>query len=263
MGTTGKSSGKGKGGGNGKISTTPISPTKEKEPEKITGFDFTQLSSGEQKQKIKELQEAMGQSGLEAGDPDASPNGKLYVNTGKSMCINAYLNSDGKDWHSSYTDWGGLINKQWIQNAIQKLDNGMKPLSESVQGYKYVSPEAFGKMIGIPMSESDANKLISNIESGATAKNTLLDVFKNTNYVNKGYTSMTYVPEHGSYDGQPVRLNIVMTKGKDAIVTSNHKEHEILGGRGQKYDFKDARVETVYSKAKGKYIKQLVVDVVI
>ena len=79
--------------------------------------------------------------------------------------------------------------------------------------------------------------------------------------MNKGYTSLTYLPEHGSYDNQPVRLDVTLRKGTNAIVTKNTKEHEILGGRGLKYNFKNAHVEEVYSKTLKKKIKQLVIDV--
>lgn len=242
------------GGNAGGAGTTPKMPE---------GFDFTELSESKQIAKIKQLQVDMGQDGYEAGNPNASPNGKLYVNTGKSMCINSYLNSDGKTYKSDFTDWDDIISESWVKNAITQLDSGMKPLTENVKGYKYMSPEALGKLLGLDISQKNINQFIDKLETDKSYNQKLDQILQNTDYTHKGYTSMSYVPEHGSYDNQPVRLNLVMTKGQPAIITNNHAEHEIVGGRNTKYNFTSGHVENVYSKAAKKYIKQLVIDVFI
>jgi len=227
------------------------------------GFDFTKLSESGQLSKVKEMQNAMGQTGDEAGKINVSSSNKLYVNTAKSMCINLYLNTDGATYDSKHTDWGHLISEGWVKDAIKKLDKGMKPLSESVMGYKFVSPEGFSKMTGLEVNEKNIGTLINLMETDKSTQQKTNQLLQNLDYTNKGYTSMTYLPEHGSYDNMPIRLNFVMRKGSGAIVTNNHPEHEIVGARGAKYNFTGARVEENYSKAAHKKIKQLVVDVYI
>ena len=164
------------------------------------GLDFTKMTSSEQLQKIQEMQNAMGQTGLEAGNPNASSNNKLYVNTGKSMCINKYLNTDGASIDSDFTDWDNLISKSWVKDAIGKLDKGMKPLSESVKGYKYMTPEALGKMLNMDISQKNINTLISQIATDKSAQQKLNQALQNTDYTHKAYTSISYIPSHSSYD---------------------------------------------------------------
>lgn len=219
-----------------------------------SAFSFENMSENEAQSKIKEMQAAMGQSGYEAGDPNAGPSGKLYANTGKAFNINAYLMSDGKTIKSDKTDWHNYITKAWVQNAINKMDAGMKPLSESVQTFRYIGFDALKKMLGVKGTSID--KFVDKIQSGKGKD--FSELLKNADYTHKGYTSTTYKPEHGSYDEYAVRLDIKMSEGVNAIVTNNHKEHEIVGKHHQKYDFPGTwHVETTKS---GK--KQLVLDVV-
>ena len=71
---------------------------------------------------------------------------------------------------------------------------------------------------------------------------------------------MSYLPEHSTYDSLPVRIDYVMRKGTNAIVTNNKPEHEIIGARGSKYNFTgDYSVEESYSTAAKKKVKQLVI----
>ena len=64
---------------------------------------------------VKELRNAMGQTGNEAGDPFTNPNSKIYANSGKAFNINAYLNSDGETIKSDMTDWDKYISKTWVK----------------------------------------------------------------------------------------------------------------------------------------------------
>ena len=226
----------------------------------VKGFSFEGLSAQDIDKKIKELQAEMGQNGYEAGDPNASPNNKLYVNTGKSMNINAYLLSDGDTIYSSDSNWNGLIDKSWVKNAIKQIDSGMKPLTQSVQTYRFLNGDALGKMLGLSaLNSSTIKNMINTLEGGGHVKTTFTDLLKNVDYTHKAYTSTTYVPEHGSYGDKDVRLNIVAKKGTNAIVTNNIKEHEIVLGRNQKYQFTGGwKIETTKT---GK--KQLVLDVII
>lgn len=223
-------------------------------------FSFDGLSQSEQMNKIAELQFAMGQTGFEAGDPNTNPDNKLYVNTGKSMNINAYLLSDGENINSSDSNWNGLINKAWIKNAIKKIDAGMAPLSESIQTTRFISGGALGKMLGLNVDNNNVGKFIETIQNNPEAKQAFTNVLKGTSYTHKAYTSTTYLSEHGTYDTKDIRLNITLKKGTPAIVTNNHAEHEILAGRNAKYDFSKAKWKIIKTK-KGK--SQLVIDVTI
>ena len=222
-------------------------------------FSFEGLSSGEIKDKISELQGEMGQTGYEAGNPNTNPDNKLYVNTGKSMNINAYLLSDGKSFYSDGSNWNNLISEPWIKNAIKQIDKGMKPLSQDIQTYRFLNSPAFGKMVGLNglKGEESMNKFFNQLENSEKIKNDFTNLLKNVDYTHKAYTSTTYVPEHGTYGDKDVRFNIIGQKGTNAIITNNHKEHEILFGRNVKYQFTGGwHIET--SKG-GK--KQLVIDV--
>lgn len=231
--------------------------------EPISGFDFVPLSDSEREAKIKELQQTMGQSGDEAGKynlPKGS-NQKMYVNCSKSFDINYYL-ATGKvgSPQSSWTDMG--YNETKIKNDIQKIDNGMKPLSESIKGYKYADGATLGRLIGLDsITNSNIKQLISTLESDKVAQADFATRLKETDYTHKGYTSMSYLPEHSTYDSAPVRLDFVMRQGTDAIVTNNSPEHEIIGHRDAKYNFTgNYKVEEVYSTALGKKVKQLVIE---
>lgn len=222
-----------------------------------TAADLSSMSRREQREFIDQLRTEMGQTGYEAGDPDASPRDKLYVNTGKSFCINTYLLTDGKTYDApSLTDWGSLINERWVQNAIRQMDSGMKPLTRDIRTARFMSAEAASKMLGVDLN----SRTIEALESNAGARSAFRDVLKNVDYTHKAYTSTTYTGTHGSYEENPVKLNIVARKGTNAIITANHREHEIILGRDSHYNFSrnGFHVETLPS---GK--KQLVIDVVI
>lgn len=231
--------------------------------ETYDGFDFTKLSSAEQKAKIQEMQEAMGQTGDEAGKHNL-PHGssaKMYVNCSKSFDINYYL-ATGKvgSPQSSWTDIG--YTKSDIQSDIQTMDAGMKPLSESIKAYKYADGSSLGRLLGdSQITNTTIKSLISALENDSVAASDFATRLQNTEYTHKGYTSMSYLPTHGTYDSLPVRLDFVARKGTNAIVTNNTPEHEIIGARDSKYHFTgNFHVEEVYSEAAGKTIKQLVIE---
>lgn len=202
-----------------------------------------------------ELRNKMGQDGDEAGIATTNPSNKLYVNSGKSFNINKFLNTDGKSIKSENTDWDHYIDKPWVKNAIKQIDAGMKPLPESVKTYRYLSGDSLGYMTGL--FDSDFGTFINKLESGTISGKDFSTVLQNTNYVHKGFSSTTYEPKHGTFDNRDIKLNMVFTKGTPAIVTNNHKEHEILGGRNLKYNFTGGwKIETTST---GKH--QLVLDV--
>ena len=207
--------------------------------------------------QIKQLQQEMGQTGMEAGNPNETPNGKLYAKTGKAFNINAFLNSDGATILSDYSNWNGLVDKPWVQNAIKQLDKGMKPLSQAVQVSRYVDGDSLGYMVpGMGVDKSNFNTFLGKLESGEISPKAFQTALKDVNYTHKGYTSTTYEKSHGSYGGRDVRLNIVMRQGTPSIVTNNHAEHEIVAGRNLPYHFTGGyHVDTLPS---GK--KQLVLD---
>ena len=229
----------------------------------IEGFDFTKLTPSEQLAKVKELQGLMGQTGDEAGKYNL-PHGsseKMYVNCSKSFDINYYL-ATGKvgSPQSSWTNAGyGLSG---ILSDIKKMDSGMKPLTESVKGYKYAEGNALGRMLGMDnITNSNIQQLINTLETDNVAKQDFATKLKDTSYTHKGYTSVSYIPQHSTYDSMPIRLDFVLQKGTKAIVTNNTPEHEIVGDRNVKYNFTGKyKVENVYSTAKGGYVKQLVIE---
>ena len=215
----------------------------------------TEITSQDQ---IKQLQKDMGQDGYEAGDPNETPNGKLYVKTGKAFNINAFLNSDGATINSMHSNWNGLVEKPWIQNAIKQIDKGMKPLSENIQVSRFVDGDSLGYMIpNIGVDNGNFQKFVNKLESGEISAQSFQTALKDVDYTHKGYTSTTYAQTHGSYGNRDVKLNMVMRKGTPAIVTNNHAENEILGGRNMKYNFTGGY--KVVTMPNGK--KQLILDV--
>ena len=247
----------GLGGKKGMVGKTPIN-------EAPTGLDFTKLSDSEQQAKIKEMQSAMGQTGDEAGKYNLSKgsSSKMYVNCSKSFDINYYLNTGNVGSpQSTWTTSGGYTESD-IKSDIAKMDSGMKPLSESVMGYKYSDGNALGKMLGTEtINNGNIQSLINTLQTDKVAQQDFVTTLKEAQYTHKGYTSMSYLPEHSTYDSSPIRFDFVMKKGTDAIVTNNKPEHEIIGHRDAKYNLTgNYKVEEVYSKAAGKKVKQLIIE---
>ena len=201
--------------------------------------DISGLTSSEQLDKIQQLQQAMGQTGDEAGlrNPPGGNKNKLYVNTSKAFDINYYLltgvvGSPDSNW----TDFG--YTERMMKNDIEKIDSGMKPMSEALATYRYMNVKSLSKMLGIsPLFINSFYNQASNGTLDDTAKAKFSEVLKSTDYTHKGYTSLSYVKEHSTFDKYPIRLKAVIDKGTPAIVTNNHPEHEIVAGRGLKYNF--------------------------
>ena len=223
-----------------------IKSAKTKEMPADSEIPLSGLGSGEMisakditRDDIDELQRQMGQTGLEAGDPDASPRNKLYVNSKKSLNINTYLTTDGETIHSPYSDWDSLgYTKADVERAIEKIDSGMRPLVDSFKLYRYVDGDSLGMMLDDSrINNRTINGLIRDLESGRRDIRDLSAALQNTDYTHKAYTSTTYLASHGTYESRRVMLNIVATKGTPGIITANHREHEILLGRGLKYTF--------------------------
>ena len=222
--------------------------------ESIEGFDFTTLTDAEQKAKVKQMQQEMGQTGDEAGKYNLShgDSKKMYVNCSKSFDINYFL-ATGKvgSPQSTWTDAG--YTKADIEADIAKMDAGMKPLSESVMGYKYADGSTLGRMLGLDaLTNSTIAKLVKTLQSDKVAAADFATRLAETDYTHPAYTSMSYVPSHGSYDYLPVRIDFVARKGTKAIVTNNSPEHEIIGARGLKYHFTGKfKIEQPYSTTLG------------
>ena len=222
------------------------SAKRKEEPPVESEVPLSSLGSGEMisakeitRDDVEELQRQMGQTGLEAGDPDATPRNKLYVNSKKSLNINVYLTTDGETIHSPYSDWDSIgYTKQDAERAIKQIDSGMKPLVDSFKLYRYIDGDSLGMMLDDSrINNRTIQKLINDLESGRKDINDLGAALKNTDYTQKAYTSTTYVASHGTYESRPIMLNIVATKGTPGIITANHREHEVLLGHGLKYNF--------------------------
>ena len=209
------------------------------------------------------LRKQMGQTGYEAGDPNASPHNKVYVKTSKAFNINAYLNSDGKTIDSDNSDWQNLgYTKKDAENAIKQIDAGMKPLPKNISVVRFIGGTALKNMFGLNTSSGqDLQNFIARLETDKTAQANFQTVLQNTQYTQKGYSSTTTVQQHPAFDDRAVRINMVMRSGTPAIVTKNDAEMEVLGGRGLKYNFKPQfRVQTIKSRTSGRIVKQLVID---
>lgn len=221
--------------------------------------------SSTQLTKIRQLQRDMGQTGDEAGRADL-PTGsrqKLYVRTSKAFDINYYLNTGivgapGSDWTTrmGYT-------KDMIESDIRKIDSGMKPMSESMIAYRYVTQESLANILGV--SRSDVSSYIASMKSDPEGTGKLLGgVLKTTDYVQKAYSSLSYDKRHSTFDQYPIRFRTVVAQGTPAIVTNNTAEHEILGGRNSRYDFTgDVRIVNERSAATGRNQDYLEIDVVL
>lgn len=209
---------------------------------------------------VDDLQRQMGQTGLEAGDPNAAPRDKVYVKTSKAININAYLRSDGRTVHdpTGYSEWERLgYTTADAARAVRQIDAGMKPLPYGVRLTRFVGGDALGAILGNPrITESNVGRIIRSLDTPA-GRAKFAAALGSADYTEKAYTSTTYLQEHPSFDTRQVRLNIVAKKGTPAIATSNHTESEILLGRGAKYKFTGGfRVVTT-----PKGVRQLEIDV--
>ena len=185
------------------------------------------------------LRERMGQTGYEAGDPDARPRDKVYVKTSKSFNINAYLRSDGAEIRSPYSDWDRYgFSRADAAAAVRQIDAGMKPLPESIKLTRFVDGDALGAILGNPaITAGSIQTFLQQLAGSADSQSLLRGALQAANYVEKGYSSTTYLQSHPSYDARDIRLNIVARPGTPAIMTANHAEHEVLIGRSVKYNF--------------------------
>ena len=204
----------------------------------------------------------MGQTGYEAGDPNASPDNKVYVKTSKAFNVNAYLRSGERSVH----DTSG--NSQWeylgyttadAARAVQQIDAGMKPLPEDIRLTRFVGGDALGAMLGNPrITRANVGRIIQSL-STPQGQAKFAAALVGADYTERAYTSATYLQSHPAFDTRQVRLNIVGRRGTPAIVTSNHAEHEVLLGRNARYEFTGGFRVTLTPKG----VAQLEIDVVI
>jgi len=219
------------------------------------------LTRSEQREEVRRLQNDMGQTGYEAGDPDAPSRKKVYVKTSKAFDINYYLNT-GKVG-SPDSDWTRLgYSESDIKRDIAQIDNGMKPMSEDLLAYRYVSLRSASRILGL--SESELGRLKVAMASDPSMSSALRDVLQSTDYTQRAYTSLTYTKGHGTFDAYPVRFRVVVQQGTGAIMTNNHAEHEVLVQRNQHYNFTgDARIVREWSTARGENAAYLEIDVIL
>ncbi len=210
---------------------------------------------------VNTLRTQMGQTGYEAGDPNA-PTGKqkLYVKTSKSFNINRYLVTNGADIHSSNSQWDSLgYNKRMIKNDIARIDSGMKPLTENVSLIRFIDSGSLNYMTGgivNPGSGSNFQNFLGRLENDKQFADSFKGVMKNTDYTHPAYTSTTTIQSHPAFDNRDIKLEMVARKGTSVIVTKNIAEHEILIGRNTKYNFTgDFRVDTLKNGRKQLVLK--------
>lgn len=210
--------------------------------------------------EMDDLRRRMGQSGYEAGDPDARSMDKLYVRSGKAFIINSYLRYD-EDWEKAKDadrGWAGLVSERWVKDAITKIDAGMKPLPESISLTRFVDGDALGTILpGMGISARSVDTLISKLESGEISSKDFSTVLRNADAPSKSYLSCTTIPRHDAFDTRAVKLNIVARPGTPAIITKNTDEHEVVLGRGLKLHFTGKHSVTTDKFGD----KQLVLDV--
>lgn len=224
-----------------------------------SALDLDNMSNADARARISAMQQAMGQTGDEAGNPNAPSRQKLYVATSKSFNINAYLMSDGKTMHSDNSSWDSLgYTERMVRNDIKKIDAGMKPLSEGVQTYRYIDGGGLKRMLGLH-PRTDVKQLIKDLANGDAAATKLFNQALDQEYTHKGYSSFTYKQSHSTFDSRDVKMKITLSKGTPAIVTNNHAEAEILGARNLKYNFQ--KKWSVQKTRRG--TNQLVLEIVI
>ena len=209
---------------------------------------------------IPGLQRRMGQTGLEAGDPNAPTSAKIYVNTSKAFNINAYLRSGGTSIHdpSGNSQWEYLgYTTADAARAIAHIDRGMKPLPESIKLTRFVGGDALGSMLGNPrINKNNVGRIIQSLKTPA-GRAKFAAALAAADYTEDAYTSTTYLQSHPAFENRQLRLNIVARKGTKAIVTNNHAENEILLGHGAKYRFTGGfRIRTT-----SQGVEQLEIDV--
>lgn len=259
MGSVGKSVSL---GGGTPTDVTPTSDESTQTNEFDNALSLDGLSSSQKLAEVQRLQSDMGQTGYEAGDPNAYPNrNKLYVKTSKAFDINYYL-ATGKVG-SPNSNWTSLgYTERMIKNDINRIDSGMRPMSEPVLAYRYVTLRSASRMLG--MSENDLGRVMVQLNSNPNIASSFGDVLRSTNYTQSAYSSFSYDKRHGLFDSYPIRLRTVIRQGTDAIVTNNHVENEIITHRGSHYNFTgNARLVTEYSKALGKNHTYLEIDVTV
>ena len=228
-------------------------PAAQQAPAPVQARSITQAD-------IPRLQRLMGQTGYEAGDPNASPDNKVYVKTSKAFNINAYLRSDGRTIH----DPSG--NSQWehygyttadAARAVAQIDRGMKPLPEALKLTRFVGGSTLGAILGNPkITANNVGRIIQSIKT-PQGRAKFAAALAAADYTEKAYTSTTYLQTHPAFDTRQLRFNIVARKGTKAIATNNHAENEILIGRGVHYNFTGGF--RVITTPKG--VEQLVIDV--
>lgn len=206
------------------------------------------------------LQRRMGQTGFEAGDPNAPTPQKIYVNTSKAFNINAYLRSGGTSIHdpSGNSQWEYLgYTTADAARAVAHIDRGMKPLPESIKLTRFVGGDALGSMLGNPrINKNNVGRIIQSLKTPA-GRAKFAAALAAADYTEDAYTSTTYLQSHPAFENRQLRLNIVARKGVKAIVTNNHAENEILLGHGAKYRFTGGfRIRTT-----SQGVEQLEIDV--
>jgi len=189
---------------------------------------------------VAALQRRMGQTGFEAGDPNASPDEKVYVKTSKAFNINAYLRSDGQTVHdasgnSQWEHYGYTVRD--AARAVAQIDRGMKPLPEGLRLTRFVGGSALGAILGNPrINNTNVGRIIQSIKTPAGAAK-FAAALRAADYTEKAYSSTTYLQTHPAFENRQLRFNVVARKGTPAIMTSNHAENEVLIGRGVHYNF--------------------------
>lgn len=217
------------GGATGSDAQTPQG--QHEEPEQTPARTLTLAD-------IPALQQAMGQTGFEAGDPNAAPRDKVYVKTSKSFNINAYLRTGSVHDKSQNSQWEYLgYSNADAARAVQQIDAGMRPLPENIALTRFVGGSALGAMLGNSrITSANIDRVIQSIATPQGAAK-FAAALAAADYTEKGYTSTTYLQSHPAFDTRSIRLNIVARKGTQAIATSNHAENEILLGRNAHYRF--------------------------
>lgn len=231
----------------------PAPAPAQQAPQRAQGRTITQRD-------IPRLQRLMGQTGYEAGDPNAAPQDKVYVKTSKSFNINAYLRSDGRTVHdpsgNSQWEYYGYTTRD-AARAVAQIDAGMKPLPENLALTRFVGGSALGAILGNPaINNNNVGRIIASIKTPAGAAK-FAAALRAADYTEKAYTSTTYLQTHPAFDQRQLRFNIVARKGTKAIATANHAENEILLGRGIHYNF-TGNFKVVTTRTG---VQQLVIDV--
>lgn len=170
---------------------------------------------------------------------NATRNGGYYVSTGHSFSLNSYLR-DG--------DFG---TDRRYDREIRDIDAHMRPLSESINVYRYVDTDCVRWLLdqaGISSSIPDISHWSGSAANRAQVVKKLANLIGGT-VSDKGFLSTSYDKDANVFKTYPVMLNLGVPKGTMAFVPNNHGESEVVLHRDSSYEITGVHVEKMNGRS--------------